>query len=106
MAQRAFEFLDNLGLDRCDVLGYSLGGMVAQQMVLERPSIFRRIVLVGTAPRGGEDIMHVEKPSLARYFQDSTLEGYARLQKTLLRSDRIEPGRGRSLRCTTSRTSN
>ena len=81
MAQHAFTFLDGLGVKRCDVLGYSLGGMVAQQMALDRPSIFRRMVLVGTAPRGGEDIMHLEKPSLAKYLQDRSLRGYEVLQK-------------------------
>jgi pimeloyl-ACP methyl ester carboxylesterase len=74
-------FLDALGLTACDVLGFSLGGMVAQQMVLDRPSVFRRIILVGTAPRGGEDIMHLEKPSLAKYLSDPKLQGYAVLQK-------------------------
>ena len=63
MAQHAFAFLDALKLSRCDVLGYSLGGMIAQQMALDRPAIFRRMLLVGTAPRGGEDIMHLEKPA-------------------------------------------
>ena len=81
MAKHALAFLDGLGIDRCDVLGYSLGGMVAQQMVLDRPAIFRRIVLVGTAPRGGEDIMHLDKPRLATYLRDSNLKGYAVLQK-------------------------
>jgi pimeloyl-ACP methyl ester carboxylesterase len=81
MAQHALAFVDGLGLDTCDVLGYSLGGMVAQQMVLDRPSVFRKLILVGTAPRGGEDIMHLEKPSLARYLGDPTLKGYAVLQK-------------------------
>ena len=55
--------------------------MVAQQMVRDRPSIFRRMILVGTAPRGGEDIMHLDKPSLARHLGDPTLKGYAVLQK-------------------------
>jgi pimeloyl-ACP methyl ester carboxylesterase len=55
--------------------------MVAQQMALDRPSIFHRMILVGTAPRGGEDIMHLEKPSLARHLGDPTLKGYAVLQK-------------------------
>jgi hypothetical protein len=54
--------------------------MVAQQMVRDRPSIFRRMILVGTAPRGGEDIMHLDKPSLARHLGDPTLKGYAVLQ--------------------------
>jgi pimeloyl-ACP methyl ester carboxylesterase len=68
MASHALDFLDSLGLDNCDVLGFSLGGMVALQMAQERPSMFRRMILVGTAPRGGEDIMHLEKPSLARHL--------------------------------------
>src|SRR6185295_3768945 len=81
MASHALDFLDGLGLDNCDVLGFSLGGMVAQQVARDRPSIFRRMILVGTAPRGGEDIMHLENPSLARHLGDPTLEGYAVLQK-------------------------
>lgn len=63
MVKHAFAFLDGLGLSSFDVLGFSLGGMVAQQMAQDRPSIFRRMILVGTAPRGGEDIMHLDKPS-------------------------------------------
>jgi len=81
MAAHASAFLDGLGLSTCDVLGYSLGGMVAQQMVLDRPSIFRRMILAGTAPRGGEDIMHLEKPVLARSLSDPNLKGYSVLQK-------------------------
>jgi pimeloyl-ACP methyl ester carboxylesterase len=81
MATHALAFLDGLGVGACDVLGFSLGGMVAQQMALDRASIFRRIILVGTAPRGGEDIMHLEKPSLSTFLQDPTLKGYAVLQK-------------------------
>jgi pimeloyl-ACP methyl ester carboxylesterase len=81
MATHSFAFLEALGVTTCDVLGYSLGGMIAQQMAQDRPSIFRRMILAGTAPRGGEDIMHLEKPSLARYLVDPTLQGYARLQK-------------------------
>jgi pimeloyl-ACP methyl ester carboxylesterase len=81
MATHALDFLDALGLDNCDVLGFSLGGMVAQQMALDRPSVFHRMILVGTAPRGGEDIMHLDKPTLARHLGDPTLKGYAVLQK-------------------------
>jgi pimeloyl-ACP methyl ester carboxylesterase len=81
MATHALSFLDGLGLKTCDVLGFSLGGMVAQQMALNRPSLFRRMILVGTAPRGGEDIMHLEKLSLAKHLADPKLQGYAILQK-------------------------
>ena len=81
MAAHALAFLEGLGLKMCDVLGFSLGGMVAQQMALERPSIFRRMILVGTAPKGGEDIMHLDKPSIAKYLGDPSLQGYEVLQK-------------------------
>ena len=81
MAAHTLQFLDGLCVTSCDVLGFSLGGMVAQQMALDRPSSIHRMILVGTAPRGGEDIMHLEKPSLARHLGDPTLKGYAVLQK-------------------------
>jgi pimeloyl-ACP methyl ester carboxylesterase len=81
MASHASAFLDAMGISSCDVLGYSLGGMVAQQMALERPSVFRKLILVGTAPRGGEDIMHLEKPALRAYLEDPKLQGYRVLVK-------------------------
>ena len=81
MATHALNFLDGLGVASCDVLGFSLGGMVAQQMARDRPLSVRRMILVGTAPRGGEDIMRLEKPTLARHLADPTLTGYAVLQK-------------------------
>jgi pimeloyl-ACP methyl ester carboxylesterase len=81
MAQHAFAFLRGLALETCDVVGFSLGGMVGQQMALDRPSVFRRMILVGTAPRGGEDIMHLEKPTLSKFLRDPTLKGYTVLQK-------------------------
>jgi pimeloyl-ACP methyl ester carboxylesterase len=81
MAGHVFAFLDALGISRCDVLGFSLGGMIAQQMALDRPAIFRRMILVGTAPRGGEEIMHLDKPTLAPYLADPALQGYAVLAK-------------------------
>jgi pimeloyl-ACP methyl ester carboxylesterase len=81
MTSHVLAFLDGLGLTTCDVLGFSLGGMIAQQMAQSRPSIIRRMILVGTAPRGGEDIMHLEKPSLAKHLQDPQNRGYSVLQK-------------------------
>jgi pimeloyl-ACP methyl ester carboxylesterase len=81
MARHAMAFLDGLNMKTCDVVGYSLGGMVALHMVQERPSIFRRMILVGTGPRGGEDIMHLEKPSLAKHLQDPANRGYDVLRR-------------------------
>jgi pimeloyl-ACP methyl ester carboxylesterase len=96
MAAHALAFLDGLGIPSCDVLGFSLGGMVAQQMAQERPSIFRRMILVGTAPRGGDDIMHLEKPSLAKFLQDPNLRGYAVLQKLFFTSTEASQAAGRA----------
>jgi len=65
MARHVLAFLKGLRLTTCDILGFSLGGVLAQVIARDRRSIIRRMILVGTAPRGGEDIMHLEKPSLA-----------------------------------------
>src|SRR6266481_7984712 len=81
MTKHALAFLDGLGLTKCDVLGFSLGGMIAQQIAKDRPSVFRRMILVGTAPRGGEDIMHLEKPSLAKHLQNPQNRGLTVLRK-------------------------
>jgi pimeloyl-ACP methyl ester carboxylesterase len=51
MAKNAESFIDALGLKQIDVLGFSLGGMVAQQIVLDRPELVRKLILIGTAPR-------------------------------------------------------
>jgi pimeloyl-ACP methyl ester carboxylesterase len=94
MARHALAFLDGLGLETCDIVGYSLGGMVALQMVQDRPSIFRRMVLVGTAPRGGDDIMHLEKPSLAKRNQDPANRGYDVLKKIYFTPSPASPAAG------------
>ncbi len=94
MAEHAMTFVDGLGIQTCDVVGYSLGGMVALQMVQERPSIFRRMILVGTGPRGGEDIMHLEKPGLAKRIQDPTNRGYDVLKKIFFTSSSASQAAG------------
>ena len=52
MAGDAIAFLEALGLSTVDLLGYSLGGMVAQVIVQQRPGLVRRVILAGTAPAG------------------------------------------------------
>jgi pimeloyl-ACP methyl ester carboxylesterase len=81
MAEHVLAFLDTLGIKTCDVVGFSLGGVIAQQMALENSKTFRKMILVGTAPRGGDDIMHLDKPPLAKHLQDPKLNGYEILQK-------------------------
>jgi len=81
MADHAFAFVDALGISECDLLGYSLGGMVAQVMARIRPARVRKMVLVATAPRGGQDVMHLDKPIIAAHLSDPSLRGYGVLQK-------------------------
>jgi len=64
-----------------DVLGYSLGGMVAQEVALEWPNLVRKMVLAATAPEGGEDIMHMEKPELRKITEDPNIPGLEKLVK-------------------------
>jgi pimeloyl-ACP methyl ester carboxylesterase len=56
MAHDALSFIDALELREIDVLGFSLGGYIAQELVLIRPRLVRRLVLAGTGPQGGEDM--------------------------------------------------
>jgi pimeloyl-ACP methyl ester carboxylesterase len=54
MAQYALDFLDALGLSQVDLLGFSLGGYIAQHLTLHRPDLVRRLILAGTGPGKGE----------------------------------------------------
>ena len=53
MGANAIAFIQALGLEQVDVLGFSIGGFVAQEITLQAPELVRRLVLVGTGPRGG-----------------------------------------------------
>src|SRR5712672_4728956 len=54
MGANAIAFIKALGLTKVDVLGFSIGGFVAQEITLQAPDLVRRLVLVGTGPRSGE----------------------------------------------------
>jgi pimeloyl-ACP methyl ester carboxylesterase len=54
MARDAASLIDTLGLEHVDLFGFSMGGFVAQQIVVDRPELVRRLILVGTGPRGGD----------------------------------------------------
>ena len=57
MARDVIAFTDALGLNRIDLLGFSIGGMIAQELTLIRPELVRRLVLAGTGPQSGH-LMH------------------------------------------------
>ena len=54
MGANAVVFIKALRLTKVDVLGFSIGGFVAQEIALQAPDLVRQLVLVGTGPRGGE----------------------------------------------------
>jgi pimeloyl-ACP methyl ester carboxylesterase len=54
MGANAIPFIKALGLKQVDVLGFSIGGLVAQEITLQAPDLVHRLVLVGTGPRSGE----------------------------------------------------
>jgi pimeloyl-ACP methyl ester carboxylesterase len=56
MTRDVLRFVDALGLPQVDLLGFSLGGYIAQELALVRPRLVRRIVLAGTAPQGAPHI--------------------------------------------------
>jgi pimeloyl-ACP methyl ester carboxylesterase len=54
MAKYGIDFIEALGIKKADLLGFSLGSLVAQQVAIERPDLVRRLILVGSGPRGGK----------------------------------------------------
>ena len=56
MADDAYAFITALGLDKIDILSFSLGGFIAQALVVKHPELVRKLVLTGTGPKGGKDI--------------------------------------------------
>jgi pimeloyl-ACP methyl ester carboxylesterase len=57
MGANAVAFIKALRLEKVDVLGFSIGGFVAQEITLQAPDLVRRLVLVGTGPRSGEGMV-------------------------------------------------
>jgi pimeloyl-ACP methyl ester carboxylesterase len=48
-----------MGLDQVDLFGFSMGGMIAQEIVLMEPKLVRMMIITGTGPAGGEGISQV-----------------------------------------------
>jgi pimeloyl-ACP methyl ester carboxylesterase len=67
MGANAIAFVKALSLEKVDVLGFSIGGMVAQEIAVRAPELVRRLILVGTGFRGGVGIAPMPKEA-ARIF--------------------------------------
>ena len=76
MAGDAVRFIRALGHEQVDIFAFSLGGMIAQALVLEHPDLVRRLVLTGTGPKGGKDMDKVARTTY-----------YDIVRATLTRSD-------------------
>src|SRR6185437_1166876 len=77
MAHDAIAFLDALDVRRVDLLGFSIGSFVAQEIALIRPDLLRRVVLASSAPQGAEG-MHGWAPEVigAVGAPETSPEGY------------------------------
>jgi pimeloyl-ACP methyl ester carboxylesterase len=75
MAKDAVAFIRALRLEQVDLLGFSMGGMIAQVIAANEPQLVRKVILAGTGPAGGEGITRVTR--LSHY---DTLRGLLTLQ--------------------------
>jgi pimeloyl-ACP methyl ester carboxylesterase len=74
MARDVLAFADALELEQVDLLGFSLGGFVAQEVALIRPLFVRRLVLTGTGPKGAPR-MHGWRPDIADHARRAQAGG-------------------------------
>ncbi|MFZ1961645.1 MAG: alpha/beta hydrolase [Methylovirgula sp.] len=105
MAADALRFFSALRLEKVDLLGYSLGGFITQKLAAEHPALVRKLLLVGTAPQGGEEHLlkvladafaHKEAPDarLPLFFtpsQASQAAGLAFLKRAKARTQDRDP---------------
>jgi len=89
-------FIKALSLKQVDLLGFSIGGTVTQALTLAEPQLVRRLVLVGTGPRGGEG-MATLTPEAQRIFGASHAEPGPAVAARALRRHR-KPARPPGLR--------
>jgi pimeloyl-ACP methyl ester carboxylesterase len=77
MAHDAIAFLEAIDLQRVDLLGFSIGSFVAQEIALARPDLLRRVVLASSAPQGAAG-MHGWAPEVigAVGAPETTPQGY------------------------------
>lgn len=72
MAEHVIFFIDALKIKQVDMLGFSLGGFLAQYVALHRPELVRRIILSGTGPEGGEGTS-MNRPELLKIFSNQQM---------------------------------
>lgn len=71
MGSDAIAFIRAMGLEQVDLLGFSLGGGVAQMVTLQAPELVRRVILAGTGPRGAGDLDEMNKIVAGAYVRSA-----------------------------------
>lgn len=61
MAKDAISFIKAMGYKEVDIVGFSMGAFIAQEILLQEPRLVRKVVMAGTGPAGGEGIENVTK---------------------------------------------
>jgi len=61
MARDAVAFIKAIGYTKVNLLGFSMGGFIAQQITLDEPTLVNKLILAGTGPKGGEGLANSEK---------------------------------------------
>ncbi len=69
MARDAITFIKAMGLEQVDLFGFSMGGMIAQEIVLMEPHLVRKMIIAGTGPAGGEGISKVARVTYLDIFR-------------------------------------
>jgi len=59
MAKDARAFIHAFGFEKIDLIGFSLGGFISQEILIQEPQLIRKAILAGTGPAGGEGIKNV-----------------------------------------------
>jgi pimeloyl-ACP methyl ester carboxylesterase len=103
MADDAMVFIEALGIDRIDLLGFSIGSFIAQEMALARPSSVVKLVLASTAPQGAPG-MHGWAPDIIGAIGEPTTEAEGFLHAFFTDSSESRAAGARFLRRMSSRT--
>jgi pimeloyl-ACP methyl ester carboxylesterase len=69
MAKDAIAFIHALGYTKVDLVGFSLGGFISQEILLQEPELVRKAIIAGTGPAGGEGIKNVTKITYLDIFR-------------------------------------
>lgn len=80
MAAHAMKFIDAIGVPKLHILGFSLGGFLAQEIAIEMPDRVSRIILSGTAPQGGQGA-GMDRPELVAIYTDSEMPMSEKLKR-------------------------